>query len=151
MNWGNMADSSTKTKTVSIRLPNKELGQVDAYALAHDLNRSQAMLEILRRGLEPNAAPSAADAKLDAIAAKLDAVAAAQGELKAQQLAQSTVIADAIKNQPIAVQQQALPAPEVTDADVQAYIRERRPDIALDMWGDPVAAKKKGFFGRIFG
>ena len=146
-----MADSSTKTKTVSIRLPNKELGQVDDYALAHDLNRSQAMLEILRRGLEPDAAPSAADAKLDAIAAKLDAVAAAQGELKAQQLAQSTVIADAIKNQPIAVQQQALPAPEVTDADVQAYIRERRPDIALDMWGDPVAAKKKGFFGRIFG
>lgn len=132
-------------------MPNKELGQVDAYALAHDLNRSQAMLEILRRGLEPDAAPSAADAKLDAIAAKLDAVAAAQGELKAQQLAQSTVIADAIKNQPIAVQQQALPAPEVTDADVQAYIRERRPDIALDMWGDPVAAKKKGFFGRIFG
>lgn len=132
-------------------MPNKELGQVDAYALAHDLNRSQAMLEILRRGLEPDAAPSAADAKLDAIAAKLDAVAAAQGELKAQQLAQSTVIADAIKNQPIAVQQQALPAPEVTDADVQAYIRERRPDIALDMWGDPVAPKKKGLFGKIFG
>ena len=129
-------------------MPNKELGQVDAYALAHDLNRSQAMLEILRRGLEPDAAPSAADAKLDAIAAKLDAVAAAQGELKVQQLAQSTVIADAIKNQPIAVQQQALPAPEVTDADVQAYIRERRPDIALDMWGDPVAAKKKGFLAK---
>lgn len=147
-----MADSSTKTKTVSIRLPNKELGQVDAYALAHDLNRSQAMLEILRRGLEPDAAPSAADAKLDAIAAKLDAVAAAQGELKAQQLAQSTVIADAIKNQPIAVQQ-ALPAPEVTDEDVIAYLREKRPDIPLNAWGEPTPpqARKKGLFGRIFG
>lgn len=43
-----MADSSTKTKTVSIRLPNKELGQVDAYALANGLNRSQAILELLQ-------------------------------------------------------------------------------------------------------
>lgn len=103
MNWENMADSSTKTKTVSIRLPNKELGQVDAYALAHDLNRSQAMLEILRKGLEPDAAPSAADAKLDAIAAKLDAMDSAN------RLAVAGVL-DAVKSQPIAVQQ--LPAAE---------------------------------------
>lgn len=93
----------------------------------------------------------AASAKLDAISAKLDAIASAQGELKAQQLAQSTVIAEAIKNQPIAVQQQELPAPEVTDADVQAYIRARRPDIALNIWGDPLDVKKKGVFGRLFG
>ena len=100
-----MADSSTKTKTVSVRLPNKELGQIDAYALAHDLNRSQAMLAILRKGLEPDGADDAVSAKMDAIAARLDSIAAAQGELKSQQLAQSTVIVDAIKSQPIAVQQ----------------------------------------------
>lgn len=126
-----MADSSTKTKTVSIRLPNKELGQVDAYALARGLNRSQAMLEILRKGLAGEGGGDAMTARLDAISAKLDAMDAAN------RLAAAGVM-DAVKNQPIAVQQQALPAPEVTDADVQAYIRARRPDIELDMFGDPV-------------
>ena len=60
-------------------------------------------------------------------------------------------VLDAVKNQPIAVQQQALPAPEVTDADVRAYIRARRPDIELDVFGDPVAPKRKGLVSRILG
>lgn len=139
-----MADSSTKTKTVSIRLPNKELGQVDAYALANGLNRSQAILEILRKGLDDGGAGDIASAKLDTALAKLDAIAASQA-------AHATMLADAIKNQPIAVQQQALPAPEVTDADVQAYIRARRPDIELDVFGDPAVPKRKGLVSRILG
>lgn len=139
-----MADSSTKTKTVSIRLPNKELGQVDAYALANGLNRSQAILEILRKGLDDGGAGDVAAAKLDTALAKLDAIAASQA-------AHAALLADAIKNQPIAVQQQALPAPEVTDADVQAYIRARRPDIELDVFGDPVTPKRKGLVSRILG
>ena len=139
-----MADSSTKTKTVSIRLPNKELGQVDAYALANGLNRSQAILEILRRGLDDGKAGDIAATKLDAVMAKLDALAASQA-------AHAALLADAIKNQPIAVQQQELPAPEVTDADVQAYIRARRPDIELDVFGDPAAPKRKGLVSRILG
>lgn len=139
-----MADSSTKTKTVSIRLPNKELGQVDAYALANGLNRSQAILEILRKGLDDGGAGDVAAAKLDTALAKLDAIAASQA-------AHATLLADAIKNQPIAVQQQTLPAPEVTDADVQAYIRARRPDIELDVFGDPVTPKRKGLVSRILG
>ena len=139
-----MADSSTKTKTVSIRLPNKELGQVDAYALANGLNRSQAILEILRKGLGDGGAGDIAAAKLDTALAKLDAIAASQA-------AHATLLADAIKNQPIAVQQQELPAPEVTDADVQAYIRARRPDIELDVFGDPVTPKRKGLVSRILG
>lgn len=139
-----MADSSTKTKTVSIRLPNKELGQVDAYALANGLNRSQAILEILRKGLDDGRAGDVAATKLEAVMAKLDALAASQA-------AHATLLADAIKNQPIAVQQQELPAPEVTDADVQAYIRARRPDIELDVFGDPVEPKRKGIVSRILG
>ena len=63
----------------------------------------------------------------------------------------TTLLADAIRNQPIAVQQQELPAPEVTDADVQAYIRARRPDIELDVFGDPVTPKRKGLVSRILG
>lgn len=139
-----MADSSTKTKTVSIRLPNKELGQVDAYALANGLNRSQAILEILRKGLDDGGAGDIAAARLDTVVAKLDALAASQA-------AHAALLADAIKNQPIAVQQQELPAPEVTDADVQAYIRARRPDIELDVFGDPAAPKRKGLVSRILG
>lgn len=139
-----MADSSTKTKTVSIRLPNKELGQVDAYALANGLNRSQAILEILRKGLDDGRAGDVAATKLETVMAKLDALAA-------NQAAHATLLADAIKNQPIAVQQQELPAPEVTDADVQAYIRARRPDIELDVFGDPVEPKRKGLVSRILG
>lgn len=127
------------------------IAQIDGRAAADGSNRTAVIVEALTAYFDSGSAGDAAAVRLDAIAAKLDAIASAQGELKAQQLAQSTVIADAIKNQPIAVQQQALPAPEVTDADVQAYIRERRPDIALDMWGDPVAPKKKGLFGKIFG
>lgn len=139
-----MADSSTKTKTVSIRLPNKELGQVDAYALANGLNRSQAILEILRKGLDDGGAGDIAAARLDTVMAKLDALAASQA-------AHAALLADAIKNQPIAVQQQELPAPEVTDADVQAYIRARRPDIELDVFGDPAVPKRKGLVSRILG
>lgn len=139
-----MADSSTKTKTVSIRLPNKELGQVDAYALANGLNRSQAILEILRKGLDDGGAGDVAAARLDTVVAKLDALAASQA-------AHAALLADAIKNQPIAVQQQELPAPEVTDADVQAYIRARRPDIELDVFGDPAVPKRKGLVSRILG
>lgn len=139
-----MADSSTKTKTVSIRLPNKELGQVDAYALANGLNRSQAILEILRKGLDDGGVGDIAAARLETVMAKLDAIAASQA-------AHATLLADAIKNQPIAVQQHELPAPEVTDADVQAYIRARRPDIELDVFGDPVTPKRKGLVSRILG
>lgn len=127
------------------------IAQIDGRAAADGSNRTAVIVEALTAYFDSGSAGDAAAVRLDAIAAKLDAIASAQGELKAQQLAQSTAIADAIKNQPIAVQQQALPVPEVTDADVQAYIRERRPDIALDMWGDPVTPKKKGLLGKIFG
>lgn len=129
------------------------VSQLDGIAARDGKTRSAVIVEAL--GAYVSGKPgtdSASSAKLDAVMLKLDAIASAQGELKAQQLAQSTVIADAIKNQPIAVQQ-ALPAPEVTDEDVIAYLREKRPDIPLNAWGEPTPpqARKKGLFGRIFG
>lgn len=128
------------------------IAQIDGRAAADGSNRTAVIVEALTAYFDSGSAGDAAAVRLDAIAAKLDAIASAQGELKAQQLAQSTVIADAIKNQPIAVQQ-ALPAPEVTDEDVIAYLREKRPDIPLNAWGEPTPpqARKKGLFGRIFG
>lgn len=145
-----MADSSTKTKTVSIRLPNKELGQVDAYALANGLNRSQAILEILRKGLDDGKAGDIAATKLETVMAKLDALAASQA-------AHATLLADAIKNQPIAVQQQ-LPAPapgderELTPAEVRAYLEERYPGrFGFNLFDEPEPVPRKGLAARIFG
>lgn len=129
------------------------VSQLDGIAARDGKTRSAVIVEALGAYVSGKpGADSASGAKLDALMLKLDAIASAQGELKAQQLAQSTVIADAIKNQPIAVQQ-ALPAPEVTDEDVIAYLREKRPDIPLNAWGEPTPpqARKKGLFGRIFG
>lgn len=154
-----MANQIAKNKQrLSLVLTKNQIKRLDGRAVELGVSRNELISQAVDAYLDGVDIDPAISARLDVLSAKLDgiasgqdAIASAQGELKAQQLAQSTVIADAIKNQPIAVQQQALPAPEVTDADVQAYIRECRPDIALDMWGDPVAAKKKGFFGRIFG
>mgnify|MGYP000933293974 CR=1 FL=1 len=129
------------------------VSQLDGIAARDGKTRSAVIVEALVAYVSGKpGTDSASGAKLDAVMLKLDAIASAQGELKAQQLAQSTVIADAIKNQPIAVQQ-ALPAPEVTDEDVIAYLREKRPDIPLNAWGEPTPpqARKKGLFGRIFG
>ena len=134
---------SDDKKQIGLVLPIEMIKKLDARAALEGTSRTAVISAAVDAYLGKSDA-SADSAKLDAIAARLDAMDAAN------RLAVAGVL-DAIKNQPIAVQQQALPAPEVTDADVQAYIRECRPDIALDMWGDPVAAKKKGFFGRIFG
>lgn len=154
-----MANQIAKNKQrLSLVLTKNQIKRLDGRAVELGVSRNELISQAVDAYLDGADIDPAISARLDVLSAKLDgiasgqdAIASAQGELKAQQLAQSTVIADAIKNQPIAVQQQALPAPEVTDADVQAYIRERRPDIALDMWGDPVAPKKKGLFGKIFG
>lgn len=137
-----MANEKTKKK-VQVWMEPDLVTQIDGIAARDGVTRA-AVLTAAAELYVSGAEPRPEDAKLDAIAAKIDAADAAN------RLAVAGIL-DAIKNQPIAVQQQALPAPEVTDADVQAYIRERRPDIALDMWGDPVAPKKKGLLGKIFG
>ena len=77
------------------------VSQLDGIAARDGKTRSAIIVEALSAFVSGRpCAESASDAKLDAVMLKLDAIAAAQGELKAQQLAQSTVIADAIKNQP---------------------------------------------------
>lgn len=148
-----MANQIAKDKQrINLVISRSLVSQLDGIAARDGKTRSAVIVEALGAFVSrESCAGSASDAKLDTIAAKLDAIASSQGELKAQQLAQATALADAIKNQPIAVQQQELPAPKVTDADVQAYIRARRPDITLNIWGDPLDVKKKGVFGRLFG
>lgn len=154
-----MANQIAKNKQrLSLVLTKNQIKRLDGRAVELGVSRNELISQAVDAYLDGVDIDPAVSARLDVIAAKLDglasgqdSIASAQGELKAQQLAQATVIVDAVKNQPIAVQQQELPAPEVTDADVQAYIRARRPDIELDVFGDPVTPKRKGLVSRIFG
>lgn len=98
----------------------------------------------VRSALSKTAANAGAS-KLNAITAKLDTLAASQDAADTTDRLAVAGILDAIKNQTNAMQQQALPAPKVTNADAQTYIHERRPDIELDMCVDPMEPKKKGF------
>lgn len=134
---------SNDKKQIGLVLPIEMIKKLDARAALEGTSRTAVISAAVDAYLGKSDA-SADSAKLDAIAARLDAMDAAN------RLAVAGVL-DAIKNQPIAVQQQELPAPEVTDADVQAYIRARRPDIELDVFGDPVEPKRKGIVSRILG
>ena len=134
---------SDDKKQIGLVLPIEMIKKLDARAALEGTSRTAVISAAVDAYLGKSDA-SADSAKLDAIAARLDAMDAAN------RLAVAGVL-DAIKNQPIAVQQQELPAPEVTDADVQAYIRARRPDIELDVFGDPVTPKHKGLVSRILG
>lgn len=134
---------SDDKKQIGLVLPIEMIKKLDARAALEGTSRTAVISAAVDAYLGKSDA-SADSAKLDAIAARLDAMDAAN------RLAVAGVL-DAVKNQPIAVQQQALPAPEVTDADVQAYIRARRPDIELDVFGDPVEPKRKGLVSRILG
>lgn len=134
---------SNDKKQIGLVLPIEMIKKLDARAALEGTSRTAVISAAVDAYLGKSDA-SADSAKLDAIAARLDAMDAAN------RLAVAGVL-DAIKNQPIAVQQQELPAPEVTDADVQAYIRARRPDIELDVFGDPVEPKRKGLVSRILG
>lgn len=154
-----MANQIAKNKQrLSLVLTKNQIKRLDGRAVELGVSRNELISQAVDAYLDGVDIDPAVSARLDVIAAKLDglasgqdSIASAQGELKAQQIAQATVIVDAVKNQPIAVQQQELPAPEVTDADVQAYIRARRPDIELDVFGDPVAPKRNGLVSRILG
>ena len=134
---------SNDKKQIGLVLPIEMIKKLDARAALEGTSRTAVIYAAVDAYLGKSDA-SADSAKLDAIAARLDAMDAAN------RLAVAGVL-DAIKNQPIAVQQQELPAPEVTDADVQAYIRARRPDIELDVFGDPAVPKRKGLVSRILG
>lgn len=134
---------SNDKKQIGLVLPIEMIKKLDARAALEGTSRTAVISAAVDAYLGKSDA-SADSAKLDAIAARLDAMDAAN------RLAVAGVL-DAIKNQPIAVQRQELPAPEVTDADVQAYIRARRPDIELDVFGDLVEPKRKGLVSRILG
>lgn len=98
-----MGNRSKKTTQVGLRLPNKELGMVDAFALKNDLNRSQALLSLLRLGLKRSDELPATRRDQELVSVKLEA-------MSSQQQAAVALLVESIKNQPIAAIQQNVPA-----------------------------------------
>ncbi len=159
-----MANQIAKDKQqISLVLPRRQVKRLDGLAAETGKSRAALISEAIAAMLDGDGPSddssdlSFADAKLETIIAKLDglasgqaAITAAQDSLKSEQLAQATVIVDAVKNQPIAVQQPAeLPAPEVTEADVRKYIEDHCPDAEFGgVFGETIRLKKKGFFSR---
>lgn len=97
-----MAGQSDKTKEVKLRMPNKEFYLVESYAAEHGMNRSQAIVALVRKGLEREGETSATSADIALLRHDLEASFAA--------------VAEAIKSQPIAVQE-AAPPPALPDPD----------------------------------
>ena len=153
-----MANQLSKDKTrINLAMPNDLIKRLDGRAAEEKSTRTAVMIAAAEAYLSDGRPDDAAAAKLETIIAKLDglasgqaAITAAQDALKSEQLAQATVIVDAVKNQPIAVQQPAeLPAPEVTEDDVREYIEKHCPDAEFDgVFGETIRLKKKGFFSH---
>ena len=124
-----MANQIAKDKQqISLVLTRKQVKRLDGLAAETGKSRAALISEAVDALLDGGGAsgeagaPDAGSARIEAIMATLDGIAAgqeaikaAQGELKAQQLAQAAVIVDAVKNQPIAVQQ--LPAAEPAEPE----------------------------------
>ena len=108
-----LANQIAKNKQrLSLVLEKSQIKRLDGRAVELGVSRNELISRAVDAYLDGASVDPAVSAQLEVIAAKLDAVASAQGELKAQQVAQAAAIVDAVKNQPIAVQRRELPEPE---------------------------------------
>lgn len=137
-----MSNEKTKKK-VQVWMDPDLVVQIDGVAAREGMTRAAVLTAAAEAYLGGGSAEDATAAKLDAISAKLEAMEASN------RLAAAGVL-EAVRNQPIAVQQPAeLPAPEVTDADIRKYIGKHCPDVELvGLFGDEIKLRKKGFFSR---
>lgn len=95
-----MAGTSSKTKPVSVRIPNEDLAVLDAYAAQHGVTRAAALLHYLHLGMAEatGASPTATRADLDALKAEIS-------EMRTANAAAQVALLDAVRNQPVQVQQ----------------------------------------------
>ena len=100
-----MAGKSSKTKPVSVRVPNDLLAVLDGWAARGGTTRAAAVIHFIQAGIDAEDGVSVPATKDDvaALAAKIDAIDAGQK-------LQAAALLEAVKNQPISVQEQrALP------------------------------------------
>ena len=117
-------------KRINVVLKEEQIKRLDARAVELETTRASLISQAVDALLDGVPERDCAAAKLEAISAKLDAMDAAQ------RLAVAGVL-DAVKNQPIAVQQQ-LTAPDLTRESVAEWLKANEPNaVALDCWGEP--------------
>lgn len=142
-----MSNENTKKK-VQVWMDPDLVAQLDGIA-EHEGTSRAAVLTAAAKLYVSGRDRQGGDARIETIIAKLDTIAANQAAIKADQVAHTTLLADAIKNQPIAVQQ--LPAAaEPTPADIARVLHERFPE-HFNMFGEPIKPRKKGLVERVFG
>lgn len=114
-----MAGTSSKTKPVSVRIPNETLAIIDGHAARHGMSRAAAILHFIQAGIDTNSGESTPATRDDVavLVARLDAIEeSAKARHEASQegrKAELAAIVSAIKEQPIAVQEtRALPDPD---------------------------------------
>lgn len=101
-----MTNQIAKNKQrLSLVLTKSQVKRLDGRAAELGTSRNELVSRAVDAYLDGVDGDPAVSARLDAITAKLDA-------LRADQVAHTTLLADAIKSQPIAVQRQELPAHE---------------------------------------
>ena len=106
-----MANEKTKKK-VQVWMDPDLVAQIDGIAARDGMTRA-AVLTAASELYVSGSKSQSADARLDAISAKLDALAAAQDASDAANRLAVAGILDAVKNQPIAIQQAAAGLPPV--------------------------------------
>lgn len=142
-----MSNENTKKK-VQVWMDPDLVAQLDGIA-EHEGTSRAAVLTAAAELYVSGRDRQGGDARIETIIAKLDTIAANQAAIKADQVAHTTLLADAIKNQPIAVQQ--LPAAsEPTTAELARMLHERCPE-RYNMFGEPIKPRKKGLVERVFG
>lgn len=115
-----MTKKVNKNKQVSLRISSEIHSKLTTYADAHGLTLTDTCVRLIEKGLKSEYEQVATKDDLQVIKAEIEA-------LEAKQQTSATLLLDAIKNQPIAVQ--PLPAPADQEQE---------------------EAEKQGFFKRLF-
>lgn len=95
-----MAGTSSKTKPVSLRVPNEMIAKIDGYAALHGMSRAAAILRFVQLGIDASNGESTPATRDDVavLVARLDAI-------EANRKADIAAIVSKIESQPIVVQE----------------------------------------------
>lgn len=94
-----MTKNSNKEKHLSVRVTNGTHSELVTYAKAHNLTLSKTVELLLEKGLKSEMEQVATKDDIEIIKSKIET-------LEANEITRNTLLIDAIKNQPIAVQNQ---------------------------------------------
>lgn len=96
------SNKSNKEKHLSVRVTNATHAKIATYANAHEITVSKAVEQLIEKALKTELEPLATKNDIETLKSKLEV-------LEAAETTRNTILLDAIKNQPVTVQELALP------------------------------------------